>query len=112
MLKNYKGLTEQMFEKDFRNMLYGIYNFAEEERYIYNLRQNGYDCDVDSLEFMILEGDDITLDDIKNLKHYIESEIQHDKVVVGILAFKAKKGVVPVVIKPKNVKIEEILKIE
>ena len=108
-LKAFNGFTQQLFENPFRDMLFTIYNFAEEERYTYNLAKLGYDADFDSLEFSILEKvDGVNLRDFKN---YIESEVQHDNVVIGIFLINThKRGVVPVVVKPKSVDITSILK--
>jgi len=110
MLKSFNGLTQQIFEKPFRGMLYTIYNFAEEEFYIHNLKNLGYDTDVDSLEFMFIDVSGVNNNDMLLFKQYIENEIQHDNVVIGVLIYKSKNGNVPIVIKPKSVNIEEILK--
>ena len=52
MLKSFSGLTQQLFEKPFRSMLYGVYNMADEDRYIVRYRSYGYDTDIDSFECM------------------------------------------------------------
>ena len=83
MLKSYNGLTQQMFEKPFRDMLFSIYNFAEEEFYIHGLKNLGFDSDIDNLEFMSLDTDNVT---------------------------NGKKGILPIVIKPKSVDLEDVLK--
>ena len=44
-----------MFDKPFKDMLFTIYNFADEERYTYNLSKLGYDSNIDNLEFAILD---------------------------------------------------------
>ena len=109
-IKNFNGLTQQMFDKPFRDMLFTIYNFAEEERYTHNLKRLGYDNDIESLEFAVLDVvDDVNLG---SFKYYIESEVQNDNVVVGVLLFKGKKGLVPIVIKPKSVDITSIFERE
>jgi len=110
MLKSYNGLTQQMFEKPFRNMLFSIYNFAEEEFYIHGLQNLGFDNDIDNLEFMSLDTENVSGNDILLFKQYIEKELQKDKVIVGVLLYKGKKGILPIVIKPKSVDIEDVLK--
>ena len=110
MLKSFNGLTQQMFEKPFRNMLFSIYNFAEEEFYIHGLKNLGYDTDIDNLEFMSLETENITNSDILLFKQYVETDLQKDNVIIGVLLFKGKKGTLPIVIKPKSVDIEDVLK--
>ncbi len=112
MLKSYNGLTQQMFEKPFRNMLFSIYNFAEEEFYIHGLKNLGYDTDIDNLEFMSLDTENVTNSDILLFKQYIEIDLQKDNVIVGVLLFKGKKGILPIVIKPKSIDIEDVLKEE
>lgn len=107
-IKNFNGLTQQMFDKPFKNMLYTIYNFAEEERYTYNLKRLGYDNDIESLEFAVL--DVVSGVNLGSFKHYIENEVQNDNVVVGVLLFKGKKGLVPIVVKPKSVDVTTIFK--
>lgn len=107
-IKSFNGLTQQMFEKPFRDMLFTIYNFAEEERYTHNLKRLGYDNDIESLEFAVL--DVVSGVNLGSFKHYIESEVQNDNVVVGVLLFKGKKGLVPIVVKPKSVDIITIFK--
>lgn len=110
MLKSFNGLTQQLFEKDFRNMLFGVYNFAEEEYYIHNLSKLGYDSDIDSLEFITLDMNGANNNDLVSFRQYIEDELQKGKAVVDVLFYSSKKGIVPVVIKPKDVNIEDILK--
>jgi hypothetical protein len=102
-LKSFGGLTQQIFEKSFKDMLFTIYNFAEEERYVYNLSKMGYDSDIDSLEFTIL--DKVNDVNLKEFKYYIENELQNEKVIVGVLLIDSKKGKLPVIIKPKNVDV-------
>lgn len=110
MLKKFGGLTQQLFEKPFRNMLYGIYNFADDERYIINVSKKGYDCDIDDFEYLSLDCKGIPLQEIKAFKYYIENEIEGGNVIVGILLYKGKKGILPIAIKPKSVKIEDVIK--
>ena len=110
MLKSFNGLTQQLFEKPFRKMLYSIYNFAEEEFYIHNLKKLGFESDVDSLEFMSLDVKDVSSNDILLFKQYIEEELQKSNVIVCVLLYKSSKGSVPIVIKPKSVDIEDVLK--
>ena len=110
MLKSFNGLTQQLFEKDFRKMLFGVYNFAEEEYYIHNLSKLGYDTDIDSLEFMSLDMKGISNSDLVSFKKYIDEDLQSGKKVVDVLFYKGKKEIVPIVIKPKNVNIEDVLK--
>lgn len=108
ILKTFNGLTQQLFDKPFKDMLFTIYNFADEERYTYNISKLGYDSDIDSLEFAIL--DKVEGVNLNDFKRYIESEVQNDNVIIGILLIDSKKGKIPVVIKPKNVNITSILK--
>ena len=110
MLKSFNGLTQQMFEKPFRDMLYSIYNFAEEEFYIHGLKNLGYENDVDSLEFISLDIDGISNNEIALFKQYIENDLQNGNVIVCVLLFKGKKGVLPIVVKPKSIDIEDVLK--
>jgi len=110
MLKSFGGLTQQMFEKPFKNMLFSVYNFAEEEFYIHKLRSFGYDCDIDDLEYMTIDKNGANDSEVGLFKNYIEDEIQNGKPIVGILLYKGKNGSVPVVVKPKNVDITSILK--
>lgn len=110
MLKSFNGLTQQLFEKPFRNMLYSIYNFAEEEFYIHGLKNLGYENDVDSLEFISLDIDGISNNEIALFKQYIENDLQNGNVIVGVLLFNGKKGVLPIVVKPKSIDIEDVLK--
>lgn len=110
MLKSFNGLTQQLFEKPFRSMLYSIYNFAEEEFYIHGLKKLGYENDVDSLEFISLDIDGISNNEILLFKQYIESDLQMGNVIVGVLLYKGKKGVLPIVIKPKSIDIEDVLR--
>ena len=109
MLKSFNGLTQQVFEKPFRGMLYGVYNFAEDEYYTHRLKNMGYDTDIDSLEFMSLDIDG-NINELIPFKQYIENEIQGDKKVMEVLLYKGKKGILPIVIKPKSVNVEDILK--
>ena len=110
MLKSFGGLTQQIFEKPFRKMLYSIYNFAEDEFYIHRLKNFGYDVDVDNLEFISLDADNINTNEMLLFKQYIERDLQKDNVIVGVLLYKGKKGFVPIVIKPKSIDIEDVLK--
>lgn len=110
MLKSFNGLTQQLFEKPYRRMLYSIYNFAEEEFYIHGLKNLGFENDVDSLEFITLDVDNISNNEILLFKQYIESDLQKGNVIVGVLLYKGKMGVVPVVIKPKGIDINDVLK--
>ena len=108
MLKSFGGLTEQLFEKSYRDMLYTLYNIADEERYIAKYNGYGYDTDIDSLEFVALDSE---YDDEKYLnafKHYIEDEIQYGKTVIAILIVKKHLFA----IKPKNVKVENFIREE
>ena len=111
MLKSFGGLTEQLFEKPFRNMLYAVYNFAEEDRYIHRLSTMGYDIDIDSLECLIFDVGGVSADEILSFKKYIETDIENDKTVVGILALKKKGGGYnAIAIKPKGVIVSEVVK--
>ena len=108
MLKSYNGLTEQMFTLPFRDMLYSIYNFAVEDGYVQGLKRMGYPCDVEDLEFVVLNTDGISGDVILGFKQYFEKEVQNDNVVFGVVICKGKKGSALTVIKPKS---EDILNI-
>ena len=108
ILKTFNGLTQQLFDKPFKDMLFTIYNFAEEERYTDNISKLGYDSDIDNLEFAML--DKVEGVNLNDFKRYIEGEVQNDNVVVGVLLIDSKKGKIPVVVKPKNVDIISILK--
>ena len=110
MLKSFNGLTQQMFEKPFRDMLYSIYNFAEEDFYIHGLSKLGYESDVDSLEFIMLDVDAINYNELLLFKQYVESDLQKGNVIVGVLLYKGKKGILPIVVKPKSIDIEDVLK--
>ncbi len=74
MLKSFSGLTQQLFDKPFRSMLYGVYNIADEDRYILRYRFYGYDADIDSLECMIFDVNGIENNEMKLFKKYIETE--------------------------------------
>ena len=110
MLKSFNGLTQQIYEKPFRNMLYTIYNFAEEEFYIHGLEKLGFENDIDSLEFISIDVDNVSFSEITLFKRYIEDELQDGNVVIGVLLYKGGKSVIPIVIKPKSVDVEDILK--
>lgn len=110
MLKSYGGLTQQMFEKPFKSMLFSVYNLAEEEFYIHKIKSLGYDCDIDDLEYMTIDRNGANDSEVESFKRYVEDELQMGKVIVGILLYKGKNAVVPVVVKPKSVKLEEIFK--
>ncbi len=111
-------LAQQILEKPFRGMLFSIYNLAEEERYLNGLEKLGYDTDIDSLEFITLERYDsflneiISFKDLLQFKKKVESDIQSDKVVVGILLYHSSKGYVPVVVKPKSFDITTIFAVQ
>ena len=107
MLKSFSGLSQQMFVKPFKDMLFTIYNFAEEEFYIHNLRGLGYDCSIDDLEFMFLDRKNINDNEIVLFKNYIE-ELQDNKPIVDILLYRGKNGIVPIVIKPKSVELDKV----
>ena len=107
LLKSFNGLTKQMFDKPFKDMLFTIYNFADEERYTYNISKLGYDSDIDNLEFAIL--DKVEGVNLNDFKRYIESEVQDDNVIIGVLLIDSKKGKIPVKKKKKNVNITSIL---
>ena len=107
ILKTFNGLTQQLFDKPFKDMLFTIYNFADEERYTNNISRLGYDSDIDNLEFAIL--DKVEGVNLNDFKRYIESEVQNDNVIIGVLLIDSKKGKIPVIIKPKNVNITSIL---
>ena len=110
MLKSFNGLTQQLFEKDFKDMLFSVYNFAEEEYYTHSIKNLGYDTDIDSLEFMTLDMDGVSNNDLISFRHYIEDELQKGRVIISVMFYSGKRGIVPVVIKPKSVNIEDILK--
>lgn len=111
MLKSFSGLTQQLFDKPFRSMLYGVYNIADEDRYILRYRFYGYDADIDSLECMIFDVNGIKNNEMKLFKKYIETEIQKDKTVIGIILSKTSKGKENLIaIKPKSVEISDIIK--
>lgn len=110
MLKSFGGLTQQMFEKPFKNMIFSVYNFAEEEFYIHKLKNLGYDCDIDDLEYMTIDKNGANNNEISLFKSYIENELQMGKVIVGVLLYKGKNGIVPVVVKPKSIDLEDIFK--
>lgn len=110
MLRSFNGLTQQLFENKFRNMLFSIYNFIEEEYYINSIKSLGYDGDIDSLEFMILDTNGVSHEELLLFRHYIEDEIQKGRVIVSIMFYPCKKGTISIVIKPKSVNIEDIIK--
>lgn len=111
MLKSFGGLTQQLFEKPFRNMLYGVYNMADEDRYIVRYRSYGYDTDIDSFECMIFDVNNIDNNEMVQFKRYIETEIQKDKTVIGIMLSKTSKGKYNLIaIKPKSVEVSDIIK--
>jgi hypothetical protein len=85
-----------------------VYNFAEDEFYIHRLKNLGYDCDIDDLEYMTLDKGGVNNEEVLLFKNYIEQEVQMGKVVIGVLLYKSKGGIVPVVIKPKNIDLEDI----
>ncbi len=110
MLKSFNGLTQQLFEKPFKNMLFSIYNFAEDEYYIHELKKLGYDTDIDSLEFITLDLNGVDIKELTAFRQYVENDLQDGKIVIGILFYMSQKGLIPIVIKPKSVKIEEVFK--
>lgn len=110
MLKEFNGLTSQLFERQFKDMLFSIYNFAEEEFYVKRVAKLGYETDIDNLEYMILDRKDIKDKELNDFKKYVESELQNDNIVIGVLLYKGKNGIVPVIVKPKGVSIEDVLK--
>ena len=111
MLTSFSGLTQQLFERPFRSMLYSVYNIADEDRYIVRYRSYGYDTDIDSLECMIFDVNDIENNEMKLFKRYIETEIQNDKTVIGIMLSKTSKGKYNLIaIKPKSIEVSDIIK--
>lgn len=109
-LKEFSGLTKQLFERPYKEMLFSVYNYADEERYIDTLKRLKYETDIDSLEFFVFNTDEIEDENIlDDFKHYIEEEIQHGDVVVGILKINGKRETL-ICIKPKNVDINQIIK--
>lgn len=111
MLKSFGGLTQQLFEKPFRNMLYGVYNMADEDRYIVRYHSYGYDTDIDNFECMIFDVNNIDNNEMAQFKRYIETEIQKDKTVIGIMLSKTSKGKYNLIaIKPKSIEVSDIIK--
>ena len=111
MLKSFSGLTQQLFEKPFRSMLYGVYNMADEDRYIVRYRSYGYDTDIDNFECMIFDVNNIDNNEMVQFKRYIETEIQKDKTVNGIILSKTSKGKYNLIaFKPKSVEVSDIIK--
>ena len=111
MLKSFSGLTQQLFEKPFRSMLYGVYNMADQDRYIVRYRSYGYDTDIDSLECMIFDVNNIENNELILFKKYIESEIEKDNTIIGIMLSKTSKGKYNLIaIKPKCIEVGDIIK--
>ena len=110
MLKSFNGLTEQIFRKDFRNMLFSVYNFAEEEYYISKLGKLGYDNGIDNLEFITLDNNNSSNEDLVSFKNYIENVLQNGRIIIGVLFYRSKGRITPIIIKPKSVLVEDILK--
>lgn len=110
MLKSFNGLTEQIFRKDFRNMLFSVYNFAEEEYYISKLGKLGYDNGIDNLEFITLDNNNSSNEDLVSFKNYIENVLQNGRVIIGVLFYRSKGRITPIIIKPKSALVEDILK--
>ena len=111
MLTSFSGLTQQLFDRPFRSMLYSVYNIADEDRYIVRYHSYGYDTDIDSLECMIFDVNDIENNEMKLFKRYIETEIQNDKTVIGIMLSKTSKGKYNLIaIKPKSIEVSDIIK--
>lgn len=111
MLTSFSGLTQQLFDRPFRSMLYSVYNIADEDRYIVRYRSYGYDTDIDSLECMIFDVNGIENNEMHLFKKYIETEIQKDKTVIGIILSKTSKGKYNLIaIKPKSIEVSDIIK--
>lgn len=111
MLRQFNGLTQQLIEKPFRNMLYGVYNIADEERYTNRLRSYGYDTDIDSLECMIFDTNGIDDNTLADFKKYIETDVEKDKTAIGIIISKSRNGKYGMVaIKPKKIEVKEVFK--
>jgi hypothetical protein len=111
IFKEFGGMTRQMIDSPYKDMLFTIYNMAEDERYTHNLSRFGYDGGMDSLEFSILDRPlGIKCSDFK---FYVENELQDGNVVVGVFSLKGKNGgIIPVVIKPKGLDLNEYFKFE
>lgn len=91
-------------------MLFTVYNLAEEDFYIGRIKQQGFSSDIDSLEYMSLSPCEYTNEELLNFKNYIEQELQKGKVVIGILFLKnKKKGLIPIIVKPKSVSVKNLL---
>ena len=60
---------------------------------------NKIDCDIEIVHCHEY------IDRDNGIKRYIESEVQNDNVIIGVLLIDSKKGKIPVIIKPKNVNI-------
>lgn len=108
-MKEYNGLTKQLFERKFRDMLFSVYNFAEDEHYTDRLSTLGYDSNIENLEFFMFDYDGVDSLLFKQFKKYVESELQNDNVVIGILLMQTSKCLRVLAIKPKNVNVLDIL---
>lgn len=108
-MKEYNGLTRQLFEREFRDMLFSVYNFAEDEHYTDRLSALGYDSNIENLEFFMFDYDGVDSLLFKQFKKYVESELQNDNVVIGILLMQTSKCLRVLAIKPKNVNVLDIL---
>ena len=107
-MKSFNGLSEQIFEKTFRNMLFSVYNLAEEEGYLLGLERMGFDNDIDSLEFIMFDTPNMEEFELKGFKYYVEEEVQKGNVLFGVLIIKGEKFSM-VGVKPKKVDICDIL---
>lgn len=107
IMKSFNGLSEQIFEKPFRKMLFSVYNLAEEDGYQLGLERMGFDNDIESLEFIMFDTPNMEEFELKGFKYYIEDELQHGNVLFGVILIKTPKlGMVG--IKPKKVDIGDI----
>ena len=105
----FNGLIAQMAEGTFNDMIFSIYNFAEDEFYTHSLARLGYDSAKDCLEYMILDRGDFTASELGAFKTYFEDVLQEGRPVIGILLYKSPKGIVPIAVKPKSYGIGEVI---
>lgn len=108
-MKSFNGLSEQLFSKNFRPMLFSIYNIAEEERYLVGLEQMGFEYGIEDLECLLFDTMEMEERELNAFKSYIEDTVQKGNVLVGIFVVKGNKlGMAAV--KPRKIDIIDVLK--
>lgn len=104
-----EGLLKKVLEEgEWKSLRFTVYNYLEDkEAYQLNLEQNGYESDYDELEGKMFNESNAVA---KRFKAYVENNLQKGNPIISVCVIDDWDNFT--IVKPKNVDIHSLLKVD